>query len=165
MSAGYCDSWTYPSEVRKTGYTFGETKIIKIIDGTRNNQIPDFIIDIYKKDELLARYRGISFQHIAASKDNKTFVGISNDGLPETSLIVFTSEGALTVWANHYQLPLHYCSESITRVRQWFDDENPNLHFVYNEDTKIKDIIVNGCDGKEIRLFKHIENFWNLHRK
>lgn len=165
IPAGYCDTWNYPGEVEKTVYNFGETKIVRIVDSTKNTKIPDFIIDIYKKDELVAKYRGVTFEHIAASNDNKTFVGISNDGLPGTSLIVFTSEGTLTVWAKHYQLPFHYCEESVTRVRQWFDDNNPNLHFIYEEDESIKDISVNGCDSKEIRLFKHIADLWNLHRK
>ena len=150
------DTWSFPIEAVETVYEFGETRIVKTVDGRENNEFPDFIIDIYKSDKLQAKYRGISFKHIAASKNNDLFVGISNEGIPGTSLVIFDSKGNLRIEAKHFYLPLHYCEQSITLVRKWYDDKNPNLHFIYEESGKVKDMVVNGCDGEEIKIIDHI---------
>ncbi len=158
VSTGICDSWSFPKKADETVYKYGETKIIKTIDGRNNDQYPDYIIDIYNKDKLVAKYRGISFQHIAASKNNDVFIGISNDGLPGTAFVVFDSKGNLRIEAKHYMFPLQYCDESVTRFRVWYDNENPNLHFIYSDSDEFEDIVLNGCGGKEIKIIEHLFN-------
>ncbi len=157
VSTGICDTWSFPKKAVETVYQFGETKIIKTVDGRNNDQYPDYIIDIYDEDKLVAKYRGVSFQHLAAS-NNGVFIGISNDGLPGTAFVIFDSKGNLKVEAKHNMYPFHYCRESITRVREWFDDDNPKLRYVYSEDGEFDDIIVNGCNGKEIKIIEHVFN-------
>ena len=142
------DSWKYDAKVSKTEYKFGNVTIWRVIDATNNQRYPKFSIAIYNNEELKGLYAGVSFEDISASDDNRNFIGISNDGLPGTAIIIFNKEGELILHVPHNfrALPLDYCRETITRIRQWYDQDNPNITFSGNN------ITIRGCDGEILNV-------------
>ena len=144
----FADSWSFETGISETEYKFGNVTIKRVIDATNNQRYPRFSVAIYKNEELKALYAGVSFEDIGASDDNGSFIGISNDGLPGTAIIIFNREGELILHVPHNfsALPLNYCSETITRQRQWYDQDTPNISFAGNS------ITVRGCDGEIINV-------------
>ena len=53
----------------------------------------------------------------------------------------------------YYWKGIHYCSESVTNVREWFDGKSPDVRFQF-KDGKLVQLVVRGCDGKDIELLK-----------
>ncbi|MDX1484518.1 MAG: hypothetical protein R3229_08555 [Alphaproteobacteria bacterium] len=160
------DTWSFPREVAQKVYQFGDVKIVRKRDSTRNSQYPDFSVTIYRKDELRALYRAVSFEHLAASKDNKIFIGVSNDGLPGTAIVIFDRDGALLWELKHHFARLDYCDRSVTRIRQWFPEKAPDIRFEYYEKDEdyrkagdIKEISIIDCHGKRRTLSEIIEHY------
>ena len=150
--SAHADTWTYPSKREETQFKFGSIRIVKIYDGTRSRGDSGYVVDIYLKDDLKARYRGISFEHFAASKDNELFVGVSNSGAPGSAIIMFDSEGSLLGYVSHDYNRLHYCMRSVSIVRAWYDSTNPEIRFEEQQWGKLRDITIRSCDGKRISI-------------
>jgi hypothetical protein len=150
------DTWKFDKERKEKVFTFGDTKIVRIIDTTKNQQYPDFIVEVYKEGELAAKYRGISFETIAADKTNQTFVGLSNSGLPGNAVVVFHSDGSLGQLLYHEQFVPVYCRRSVTVSKVWYDEENPDIQFKYDkigEDYEyISEISFRNCKGQRVTL-------------
>ncbi len=125
------DSWSFQPELKTTEFTFGATRIVRMVDAREDQFYPDFRIDVFTNDELVGRYGGQYFEHIAADERNSVFVGVSNFGIPNTAIIIFDAEGRLRALANH---DLHadrfdYCGRSVTLAREWYDRENASIRF------------------------------------
>jgi hypothetical protein len=92
---------------------------------------------------------------IAASDDGRYIVGLSNRGSENASWIR-TSDGRLlkrkthAVGRNNW-VGLHYCSETVSNVREWFDEKQPNVRFQI-ESGKLMQVTVRSCDGKDLHL-------------
>ena len=151
-TSAFADSWKYKKELKKDNFTFGDVKIIRVIDTRNNDQYPDWSIEIYNKNELMALYKGVSFSDIVSDDKNNIFVGISNRGMPGTAVIIFDSKGNLRLLRNHKEGLFSYCSWSITRVREWYNDENPEIKIIKGQGTVQSKIEVNGCDGKVVNV-------------
>src|ERR1035438_7022713 len=70
--------------------------------------------------------------------------------------IHYCSESVTNVreWSGtYYWKGIHYCSESVTNVREWFDGKSPDVRFQF-KDGKLVQLVVRGCDGKDIELLK-----------
>ena len=150
------DQWSYPKELKEKAFDFGDTKIVRVIDTTKNSQYPDFKVLIYYKGELQAKYRGISFEFIYADKDNSTFVGLSNSGLPGNAAVVFGPQGHLGDVLYHERFVPDYCRRSVTISKVWVDKEDPKVEFSYakigDDYEYIKDISFISCHGKRVTL-------------
>ena len=146
------DSWSFPREITTDEYSYGDVRIIRTRDARSNEQYPEWAIHIYRGSELRALYRGVSFEVLAASDNNRVFVGISNSGLPDTAIIVFDADGNLRLLQRHVPNTFDYCQESITLVREWYDEEQPDLRFDYDDDGDFRSISVRGCKGERIDL-------------
>lgn len=151
VSVGICDKIRPITQVVETIYEFGEFEVVKIIPITS-----DYTIKLFKENVLLTTFIDASFNHISASKNNEVFIGISNTGEPGTAFIIFNSKGDLLVEVKHDLDRHHYCHMSIWYTRIWYDNDNPGIRFVYTEDDEFKDIVVNGCNGKEIKIIENI---------
>ncbi len=149
------DKRSYKKEINEKVFIFGETKIVRVIDSTKNNHIPDFQILIYLKGELQAKYRWLSFEHIASDKTNSTFVALSNSYLPTNAALVFNSKGGLENVIYHHKAQLEYCNESMT-IKQWVSQEDPKIEFIYEKLADgyeyVKDITFLNCRGERITL-------------
>jgi len=146
------DTWQFPKELTTDEYAFGDVKIIRSRDARRDDQYPDWAIHIYRAGELRALYRGVSFEVLAASDDNRVFVGISNRGLPDTAIILFDSDGNLRAIRRHTPAKFDYCQESITIVREWYDAAQPDIRFEYDEKGEFRTISVRSCRGERLDL-------------
>ena len=146
------DTWSFEAKEARTVETFGSTKIVKIVDGRTDQRSPDFVVEVWNGDELKARYRGVSYDKLFASPDKSVFVGLSNTGLPGTAVVIFDKNGNLRLEAKHGMAIFDYCSVSATLLRQWFDDENPQVDFIPAD--KINDVFemvrVKSCKGEMI---------------
>lgn len=147
-SIASADSWRFdPVETHRVE-TFGNTKIVLTTDARKNRQYPDFILSIYDKGELRAKYRGIAFEKIFASQDNSRFLGLSNSGLPGTAIVLFDKKGNLLLEVKHGMAAFEYCDESVTLARKWFHEENPSVRFVPDEKYGgYKSISLRDCKG------------------
>lgn len=129
-AAALADRWAFPEKLVRTEHVFGETKIVLEVDGTKSHLYPPHTLSIYAGDELLARYKNVGFEKVFASSDNRFFVGLSNDGIPGTAFVVFDAAGNLLREVKHPFLPAGmYTQQSITRLRQWYDDKDPGVEF------------------------------------
>jgi hypothetical protein len=125
------DQWYFEKEVVEDSFEFGETTIVRTRDSTTNQLWPEYSIAIYQGDELMAKYKGVSFEFIFASEDNTDFIGLSNSGLPGTAFVWFRSSGTLNILMNHGHFEPDYCAKSVTINRHWLDRKNPDLRFEY----------------------------------
>lgn len=152
----HADSWTFAKERQVKEYRFADARIVRIIDATENQQYPDFIVEIYHQEKLMAKYRGISFETLAVDKTNNTFVGLSNSGLPGTAVVVFLADGTLTQLLFHGQFVPEYCQQSMTLSKLWFDQNNPDIQFKYDRTESgyqyITEISFRNCKGKRVFL-------------
>ena len=150
------DTWKFPKEVTSHEYDFGDVKVVTKRDGTKNQIMPVYTVEIYREGNLQALYKGISFDHVAADKQNAVFVGISNRGLPGTAIVIFDGFGNLKLLRNHNKKLFEYCSWSTTIDRTWYDYKNPDLKVIYNDAGIPTTIQVNSCKGKAIDILKNI---------
>ena len=139
----------YKQELKKDYFEFGEVKVIRIRDTTRSAVYPEWSVEIYRQGELVASHKGISFQDIAANKENNLFLGISNTGFPATALIAFDSQGNIKLNCNHNENSFKYCKQSAYAIKEWYNSEKPGIQFKGISPTKIE---VNGCDGQIIEI-------------
>lgn len=152
----FADTWHFEAKVTTEEFVFGETKIIKTVDSTQNQKYPDFMIDIYQNDDLQAKYRGISFQNIFAFKENTVFIGLSNEGIPGTAVVIFTDKGALNMEIKHRNGTFEYCTKSVTLERIWYEEVNPDLELV-NAGEDNEEIIFTDCKGERVGLFSVLD--------
>jgi len=92
---------------------------------------------------------------VAASDDGRYIVGLSNRG-SENAFWIRDSQGKVITRKTHflgmhYWYGIHYCTESVTNVREWFDGKRPDVKFRF-ENGKLLQVTVRSCDGKELRL-------------
>jgi len=95
--------------------------------------------------------------YIAASDDGQYIVGLSNRG-SENAFWVRDTRGNVIQRKTHFLGPdywrgIHYCSESVTNVREWFDGKAPDVRFQFR-DAKLVQVAVRSCDGKDLRLLR-----------
>jgi len=156
------DSWKFDRDKVESHHEFGDTMIVKTVDATSDQKYPDFILDVYRKGELLAKYRGVSFQDIFAILDDTVFVGLSNDGLPGTAVVIFDNKGNLKVELKHHLGSFEYCDKSITRERHWYSKEDPDLRVEYGQENDVKgEITFNDCNGKRVSLIDVVGAAYN----
>ena len=84
--------------------------------------------------------------HIAVPDQGRYVVGLSNHGMtPLFWLRDFNGEPiGLTP-----QAEVHFCAESVTNVRVWFDSDAPNVKFQFEGD-RLSRVVVRGCDGHDV---------------
>lgn len=160
-TSAMADSWSFEKKSTDKVYEFGKTKIILTTDAIKNQHYPDYIVKILENNKLMAQYRNIAFQHIFASKDNGLFVGLSNDGLPGTAIVVFDNKGNLRLEIKHKFGSFDYCSMSVSRRRVWYKDENQDFNFKYDSSEKLKDITLINCKGDRVSLYDVIDKAYN----
>jgi hypothetical protein len=86
---------------------------------------------------------------LAVSDKGQYIVGLSNRGMvPLYWLRNFGGKelGLVPVSA------IHFCRRSVTNVREWFDEKNPDVTFQFDGD-KLSNVTVSGCDGRAV-LFR-----------
>jgi hypothetical protein len=84
--------------------------------------------------------------HLAVSDKGQYIVGLSNrGGVPLFWLRNFDGEEIGLIPVSE----IGFCKESVTNVRQWFDEKTPEVTFQFNDD-RLTNVIVRGCDGKEV---------------
>lgn len=95
--------------------------------------------------------------YVAASDDGRYIVGLSNRG-SENAFWIRDSQGRIVERKTHslgphHWLGIHYCSESVTNVREWFDAKRPDVRFQF-KDGQLVQVVVRSCDGRDLRLLK-----------
>lgn len=157
----HADSWRFPATVRSEVETHGDVTIRRIRDARKNQHFPDYTIEISRGQDLLARISGVSYEKLFAAPDNSFFVGLSNDGLPGTAVIVFDREGRLRLEVKHDFALFDYCEHSITRVRRWFDEENLAVSFKKDPRWGGYTVTLRTCRGKEVDLMAEVRSAYN----
>ena len=133
---------------------FGSVKVILTTDATKNQQWPEFTVRIFRDGVVQAQYRGIAFEQLFASPDRSTIVGLSNDGLPGTAIVVFGPSGDLRLLVNHGMAEFEYCDKSVTRRCVWFDEEKPEVQFDFNDKKRESSgISLRDCRGNRVDLW------------
>ncbi|SHH12260.1 hypothetical protein [Massilia sp. CF038] len=147
------DSWSYPATRAEKIFTFGKTKIVMVTDGTADRRNPEFTMQVFKDGELQAQVRNLSFETVAASPDGHLFVGLSNRGIPGSAVVVFTDRGAVTMLASHRIAQFDYCDKSVSIVRKWYNEDDPQIRFG-DENTKAgtSGITLRDCRGQTVDL-------------
>lgn len=95
--------------------------------------------------------------YVAASDDGSYIVGLSNRWSPN-AFWIRDSHGRIierktVFFGPHYWVGIHYCKETVTNVREWFDGKHPDVRFQI-KGGKLLQVIVRSCDGKDLRLMK-----------
>jgi len=95
--------------------------------------------------------------YIAASTDERYILGLSNRGSENAFWIRDTHGNVIErkthdLGVNHWW-GIHYCSESVTNVREWFDAKQPDVRFEV-KNGKLVQVTVRSCDGKDLHLLK-----------
>ncbi len=87
--------------------------------------------------------------YVTASDDGRYIVGLSNRG-SENAFWIRDLHGKVLERKTHFLGPhywsgIHYCSESVTNVREWFDGRHPDVRFQF-KDGKLVQVTVKSCD-------------------
>ena len=95
--------------------------------------------------------------YIAASQDGRYIVGLLNRG-SENAFWIRNADGSVIerrthLVGPHYWTGIHYCSESVTNMRVWFDGKYPDVRFQF-KDGKLEQVAVRACDGKDLQLLQ-----------
>lgn len=72
-----------------------------------------------------------------------------NDG----EIRIDNGKGGTKLIPAHSAFKLHYCTESVTNVREWYDRENPDVKF-RTSNGELAGVSVTGCDGKRVELVR-----------
>jgi hypothetical protein len=159
--AAIADSWKFDPVEKSRTETYGNIRIVQTVDGRENVRYPDFILSIHSGDQLLARYKGVRYQQLFAAPDHSLFVGLSNNGLPGTAVVVFDNRGNLLLEVKHGAAAFDYCDKSMTLVRRWYDDEKPDVQFIPDKEYGgYKAITVRDCKGKTEDLQQLVLRAW-----
>lgn len=141
------------------GCNYGEPQVLRsgpIACRQEVRQCKNMILSCSRGAESLFTVSDFA-DHIAASEDGQYIVGLSNRGLVAAFWIrnlhgrVIGRKMNSPNW-NPWR-GVHYCAQSVTNVREWFDNRNPNVRFHFS-DGKLLQIAVRGCDGNDVRLLK-----------
>jgi hypothetical protein len=103
------------------------------------------------KGKPVGEHEDIGFEQIFASPDNAYFLGVSNRGLVQPAYVIFDRNGRILKAQPHDPRKVHYFAMSVTLIRKWYDSEKPDPRFDV-VDGKLKDVSINGCDGKQVCL-------------
>jgi hypothetical protein len=95
--------------------------------------------------------------YVAASEDGQYVISLSNRGLTN-AFWIRNSRGEVIERKTHsigphYWQGIHYCSQSVTNVRKWFDAKAPDVRFEL-KNGKLAQVVVRSCDGKDLDLIK-----------
>jgi hypothetical protein len=154
VSGVNADSWSYKPISEDKSYQFGSVKVVLTTDATRDQKYPDFTVRIFRGGIMQAQYRGIAFEHLVAAPDESVIVGLSNDGLPGTAIVVFGPSGELRLLVRHRMAEFDYCDKTVTRRRVWFDKENPDVRFDFNNrEHGASGISLRDCRGNRVDIW------------
>lgn len=135
-------------------HVYGDTSIIlKVNPGETDFEIS---ISVFNKEKLKAKFEGVSFERLFPSLKNDYFLGVSNSGIPGTAFVLFNKYGELLREVKHDFFDfIPYCHESIVIDRTWYNEENPDVEFVF-ADGKLRKVLITGCDGPRYNLYDPI---------
>src|SRR5687767_3875059 len=111
------DDYVLPKERTTTRHDFGDVAILEEYDGRRAE--PRWWIAVTRNGRGVGRLDGASFDELYADPAHDVFVGVSNRGVPDTSLVVFDARGETILHWPHGPKPGAYCAQSVTLVRTW----------------------------------------------
>ena len=139
------------------GCTYGEPRLLRsgeIVCRQEVRQCTTMHLSCSRGSESLFTVSDFA-DYIAASEDGQYIVGLSNRG-SENAFWIRESRGRVLVRKTHFtgkngSQGIHYCSVSITNIREWFDSKHPNVRFQF-KDGKLVQVMVRSCDGKDIHL-------------
>lgn len=152
----HADTWQYEAKISVKEFSFGNIRIALQQDATQDQQYPNYLLTIYNGGTEVARYPGLAFQTIQASPDKKIFVGLSNEGVPGSAVIVFDSLGVISLFAKHGLAEFDYCQKSVTQVRTWYDEDNPEVEFRIGGNKDNPGIYLRSCRGTRIELIQTV---------
>jgi hypothetical protein len=105
--------------------------------------------------------------YIAASDNRRYIVGLTNRGsVPLFWLrdfhgeLIYSGRDSSETWgpdlpATSHEPVIHFCRASVTNVREWFNEQRPEVKFEFEGD-KLLNVTMRGCDGKTL-LFRMSE--------
>lgn len=156
-SLARADSWEFPAIVSKQKFLHGSVSTVVTRDATTNQKYPDYRLEVFNGDTRVALIPGVSFEQLFASSDNTIFVGVSNSGVPDTAVVIFTAKGEIRFLANHSLASFEYCEKSVSIKREWYDSKNPSVKFVLTGPVANQGIFIRDCKGREIELVSTIQ--------
>ena len=141
------------------GCTYGEPQVLRSGPIACRQEVPqckNMILSCSRGAESLFTVRDFA-DYIAASADGQYIVGLSNRG-SENAFWIRDAHGKVIEQKTHGSGPhhwsgIHYCQESVTNVREWFDKADPAVRFQL-VDGKLTQVLVRSCDGKDLHLLK-----------
>jgi hypothetical protein len=146
------DSFTFSETPHDARYRFGA---VTVLDRYDYRDGPLYSIEVRRRWRTLGRFEGASFVELYADPAHGYFVGVSNWGIPDTSVIVFDAQGNLVIHWGHSGGWIPYCRESVTVERRWLD-EPAAASFEYvttpEGETQLRDITLTRCNGERFSL-------------
>lgn len=139
---------------REYTQTFGDIKIRQSFNSMKDPMAPDFIVQVYKKGQLLLQLSDASFDTFVASPNKEIFVGLSNSGWPGTAAIILDRSGRILLLARHGSSIFDYCRQTSTFMKEWFDPNDPHVRFpaFSLREKKAAGITLKNCHGETVDL-------------
>jgi hypothetical protein len=150
----HADMPTMERTKRENTQTFGDIKIRQSFSSMKDPMAPDFIVQVYKKGQLLLQLGDASFDTFVASPNKEIFVGLSNSGWPGTAAIIFDRRGRILLLATHEHSIFDYCRQTSTFMKEWFDPNDPHVRFpaFSLREKKAAGITLRNCRGETVDL-------------
>jgi hypothetical protein len=83
---------------------------------------------------------------LAVSERGQYIVGLSNHGVRPLFWLRDFRGGPIDLAP---AVDIHFCSMTVTNVREWFDYDRPDVRFEFQHD-KLAHVVVRGCDGHDV---------------
>ena len=108
-------------------------------------------LSIYYKSKLSMKYKDCLFGDLYGSPGGQFAIGVSNSGLyDEHAYVIFDKYGKIIASTPHDAEAIHYCDQTVTIYKYWYDSRNPNVEFAVDPDGSLHSIRINGCKERLI---------------
>jgi hypothetical protein len=145
------DSVSFSRKPSETRYRVGAVTVVEHYEYRGG---PRWSVEVRRRWRTLGRFEDTAFGELYADPAHGYFVGVSNLGIPDTSVIVFDAQGNLVMDRGHSGWAM-YCDESVSVLRRWLGEPAAaTFEYVTTADgeTQLRDITLTGCDGERFSL-------------
>jgi len=149
----HADSWIEKDHITTWRFVNGSFRVDVVNDAKNKYQARRFV-RIMRGTELVKIIDETGLGTLAASPDERIFVGISNSGLDRVAALIFDRKGNVLLRVSHGTAGLDYCDESVFLIRHWHDSEAADIHFEGGD--ALDAITVRDCRGNRVNLLQAV---------
>jgi hypothetical protein len=142
------DTWRFEPICTVKTQEFGDVSVESTVITSKDARSRESVFRVYQAGHLKSEMPGVEYEHLFASPDGKVFLTLSNSGLIQPAVMLFSASGEVILMAHHNLAQFDYCNRSVTIRREWYDGNMPGVRFDDGDEL----ITLRDCRGHRISL-------------